>query len=90
MIAAYKDSGDRRAVERILALHAKMLHHLVRRCANTSGEPYEDLLQVGRLGLLKAINGYNAGSGAQFSSYAYAMIDGELRHQRGSCPPRVY
>jgi RNA polymerase sigma-B factor len=72
--------GDRRAIEDILALHGKLLNHLVRRYAGSSGESYEDLLQVGYVGLMKAVNGYKTDSTAKFSSYAYAMIDGELRH----------
>jgi len=80
LLEAYRDRGDRRAIERILSLNAKILKSLVRRYANCSGEPYEDLLQVGYLGLIKAVNGYNTTSGAKFSSYAYAMVDGELRH----------
>ena len=77
---AYRDRGERHAAERILALHGKILNHLVRRYAGSSGETYEDLLQVGYIGLMKAINGYRVDLGAKFTSYAFAMIDGELRH----------
>src|SRR5215218_8893922 len=80
LVEAYRDRGDRHAVERILALHGKILNHLVRRYASSSGETYEDLLQVGYIGLMKAINGYRVDLGAKFTSYAFAMIDGELRH----------
>ena len=80
MIRDYRERGDRRAIERILAMQGKLLNHLVRRYAGSSGEPYEDLLQVGYVGLIKAVNGYRTDSGARFTSYAYAMIDGELRH----------
>ena len=80
LVEAYQEKGDRRAVERILALHGKLLNHIVRRYAGSSGEPYEDLLQVGYVGLIKAINGYETDSDAKFSSYAYSRIDGELQH----------
>jgi RNA polymerase sigma-B factor len=80
LIAAYRENGNRRAVERIFAIHGKILNHIVRRYASSSGEPYEDLLQVGYVGLIKAVNGYKMDSDAKFSSYAYAVIDGELRH----------
>jgi RNA polymerase sigma-B factor len=81
LIEAYRTSGDRRAIERIFSMHAKILNHIVRRYSQISGEPYEDLLQVGYIGLIKAVNGYKPDSSeARFSSYAYAMIDGELRH----------
>jgi RNA polymerase sigma-B factor len=80
LIEAYRERDDQRAFERILALHDKLLHHLVCRYAVTSGEPRDDLLQVCYVGLLKAIDGYKADAGAKFSSYAYAMMDGEIRH----------
>lgn len=80
LVKDYREKGDRRAVERIFALHGKILNHIVRRYAGSSGEPYEDLSQVGYVGLIKAVNGYKTNSKAKFSSYAYAMIDGELRH----------
>jgi RNA polymerase sigma-B factor len=80
LIEAYRDRGDRRAIERIVSMHGKILKSIVRRHAVSSGEPYDDLLQVGYVGLIKAIKGYKTDSEAKFSSYAYAMIDGELRH----------
>lgn len=80
LVTAYRENGDRRAVERILAVHGRILNHIVRRYASSAGEPYEDLLQVGYVGLIKAVHGYKTGSTAKFSSYAYAMIDGEIRH----------
>src|SRR5215216_6366658 len=80
LIEAYRERGDRAAVERILAMHGRLLKHIVRRHAASSGETYEDLLQVGYLGLIKAVNGYRIDSGARFDSYAYSMIEGEIRH----------
>jgi RNA polymerase sigma-B factor len=61
-------------------MNGKILNHLVRRYAATSDEPYEDLLQVGYVGLMKAINAYRSDSQAKFSSYAYSMIEGEIKH----------
>jgi RNA polymerase sigma factor (sigma-70 family) len=80
LIEAYRERGDRAAIERILAMHGKLLNHIVRRHAVSSGETYEDLLQVGYVGLIKAVNGYRIDSDAKFDSYAYAMIEGEIRH----------
>ncbi len=80
LIREYRELGDQRAIEHILAVHGKLLNHLVRRYVGASGEPYEDLLQVGYVGLVKAVNGYETGSKASFSSYAYSRIDGELQH----------
>src|SRR5918999_4573739 len=80
LVEAYREQGDQRAFERILALHDKLLNSIVGRYASSSGEPYEDLLQVGYVGLIKAVNGYETGSKAAFSSYAYSKVDGELQH----------
>ena len=80
LIEVYRERGDRRAIERLLALNTKILHHLARRYARSSNEPFEDLLQVGYVGLMKAVNNYGLDSETKFSSYAYAMIEGELRH----------
>src|SRR5215213_9402171 len=74
LIEAYRERGDRRAVEQIVSINAKILNHIVRRYASASDESYEDLLQVGYVGLMKAIKGYRLDSEAKFSSYAYSMI----------------
>src|SRR5215218_8905485 len=80
LIEAYRERGDRRAVERILSMNSKILNHIVRRYVSASEESYEDLLQVGYVGMMKAINGYRLDSEAKFSSYAYSMIEGEIKH----------
>src|SRR5688572_27846432 len=80
LIDAYRERGDRRAVEQILSMNVKILNHIVRRYTSSSDESYEDLLQVGYVGMMKAINGYRLDSEAKFSSYAYSMIEGEIKH----------
>ena len=80
LIEAYRQRGDRRAIERVISMNVKILNCLVRRHAGSSNEPYEDLLQVGYVGLMKAVNGYRLDSEAKFSSYAYTMIEGEIKH----------
>src|SRR5215203_6918735 len=80
LIEAYRDRGDRGAIERLFSMHARVLNHLVGRYAACSEEPYEDLHQVGYVGLMKAVNGYRLDSEAKFSSYAYSMIEGEIKH----------
>src|SRR5215217_4812214 len=80
LIEAYRERSDRRAVEQIFSMNVKILNHIVRRYASASDESYEDLLQVGYVGMMKAIKGYKLDSEAKFSSYAYAMIEGEIKH----------
>src|ERR671915_882415 len=80
LIEAYRERGDRRAVEQILSRNVKILSHIVGKYVSSSDESYEDLLQVGYVGMMKAVNGYRLDSEAKFSSYAYAMIEGEIKH----------
>ncbi len=80
LIEAYRERGDRRALERIFSMNVKILNHIVQRYVSSSNESYEDLLQVGYVGMMKAVNGYRLDSEAKFSSYAYSMIEGEIKH----------
>jgi len=45
-----------------------------------SGEPLEDLEQVGYIGLINAFNLYNHERGVKFETYATWLISGEIRH----------
>jgi len=45
-----------------------------------SGEPLEDLEQVGYIGLMNAFNLYNQEKGVKFETYATWLISGEIRH----------
>jgi RNA polymerase sigma-B factor len=60
--------------------------HLVRSCVaryRRSPEPAEDLMQVGYVGLLKAINNFDPGVGGSLAAYAQPCISGEIkRHFR--------
>lgn len=59
-----------------MPLVKKIAHTLARR----STDPIEDIIQVGSIGLLKAIRLYNANVSKNFKSYAIYMITGEIRH----------
>lgn len=45
-----------------------------------SGEPLEDLVQVGYIGLLNAVHNFELKRGNKFSTYATYLIKGEIRH----------
>ncbi|MGH3734579.1 MAG: RNA polymerase sigma factor SigF [Micromonosporaceae bacterium] len=68
--------------ERVIELYLPLAEYLARRFRNR-GEPYDDLSQVAVVGLIKSVDGYDAGRGVEFASYAIPTIVGELkRHFR--------
>jgi RNA polymerase sigma-B factor len=76
-------SGERAAICEVLV---KRYAHLVRACVRPyrqSPEPVEDLMQVGYVGLLKAIGNFDPAAGDSLSAYAAPCISGEVkRHFR--------
>lgn len=70
--------GDTAAREQLLQENTGLIWSIVRRFYGRGTEP-EDLYQLGCLGFLKAIDGYDAAYGTQFSTYAVPKIAGEIR-----------
>jgi RNA polymerase sigma-B factor len=62
----------------LVALHLPLVEHCARRFRNR-GEPFEDLVQVGTIGLIKAIDRFDLDRGVEFSTYATPTIIGEIK-----------
>ena len=87
--ADYARSRDAALRERIAAAH-EWLVWLSARKMRRRDEPLDDLVQVARIGLLHAIDRFDASFGVSFHTYASSTIDGELRrHYRGTWRVRV-
>ncbi len=66
----------------LVTLHLPLVEHCARRFRNR-GEPLEDLVQVGTIGLIKSIDRFDLERGFEFSTYATPTIIGEIkRHFR--------
>jgi RNA polymerase sigma-B factor len=77
-------SAATRSVARddLVHLHLSLVEHCARRFRNR-GEPYEDLVQVGTIGLIKAVDRFETDRGVEFSTYATPTVIGEIkRHFR--------
>ncbi|MHB1468960.1 MAG: sigma-70 family RNA polymerase sigma factor, partial [Solirubrobacteraceae bacterium] len=70
--------GDLAARDELVRRFLPLAHKLARRYSRSS-EPYEDLVQVASLGLLKAVERYDPRREASFTSYAIPTITGELK-----------
>ena len=66
------------AREGLVHLHLPLVEHCARRFRNR-GEPFEDLVQVGTIGLLKSVDRFDTDRGVEFSTYATPTIIGEIK-----------
>ena len=70
--------GDDEAKTALLQHNLPLIKSIVRRYQNKQIE-YDDLIELGTLGLIKAINNYKHEFGVRFSTYAVPMIAGEIK-----------
>jgi RNA polymerase sigma-B factor len=64
--------------ERLVEMHLHLVAYFARRYVNR-GEPFDDLLQAGSLGLVKAVDRFDPDRNVAFSTYAGPTILGEIR-----------
>lgn len=70
--------GDEDACERVLTENVGLIRSVARRFSGRGVEP-DDLYQLGCLGFIKAVKGFDLTYGTQFSTYAVPKIAGEIR-----------
>ena len=71
-------AGDQQASEKLVAENSGLIWSVARRFMGRGTEP-DDLYQLGCLGFLKAVEGFDIRYGTQFSTYAVPKIAGEIR-----------
>ncbi|WP_370249529.1 RNA polymerase sigma factor SigF [Nocardioides sp.] len=72
------DAERSTARDDLVHLHLPLVEHCARRFRNR-GEPYEDLVQVGTIGLIKSIDRFDTDRGVEFSTYATPTVIGEIK-----------
>lgn len=70
--------GDREASERLVTENSGLIWSIARRFIGRGVET-DDLFQLGCMGFLKAVEGFDTAFGTQFSTYAVPKISGEIR-----------
>ena len=84
LFRAWQGSGDQAAREELVQRYMPLARVLARRYRHTS-EPFEDLVQVASLALLKAIDRYDPELGHSFKAFAVPTILGEMRRYFRDC-----
>lgn len=76
-------NGDKMAKDELILHNMRLVAHVAKRYSS-SEEEMEDLLSIGTVGLIKAVNTFKADFGSRFATYAIRCIDNEmLMHFRG-------
>ncbi|MTV49398.1 RNA polymerase sporulation sigma factor SigK [Heliobacillus mobilis] len=69
--------GDEQARNKLIEHNLRLVAHLVKKFDGT-GENNDDLISIGTIGLIKAINTYNADKGTKLATYAARCIENEI------------
>ena len=81
--------GDERALEQLVVDNMALVRSVAIKFKDR-GTEYEDLVQIGTIGMLKAIRSFDVERGTAFSTYAVPLIVGEIRkHLRDDGPIKV-
>lgn len=82
-------SGDKHAREKLINGNLRLVLSVIQKFANR-GESFDDLFQIGCIGLIKSIDNFDINQNVRFSTYAVPMIIGEIRrHLRDNNSIRV-
>ena len=77
-----KAADYKRTRDTLILINLGLVEKIAGRYAQDGVEVFEDLVQVGVIGLIKAVDRYNPAKGTAFSSYAVPYIRGEILHHR--------
>lgn len=85
LLRRYRTQGDPWARDELTERCMPLVRSIARRYT-ASREPFEDLVQAGSVGLVKAVDRFDLDAGHRFVSYAIPTIQGEIRrHFRDHC-----
>ncbi len=80
LLVAYHQKPSVSLRNQLVRLNAGLVRKIAHQVSHQCAEPYEDLEQIGYLGLIRAIERFNPAQGCAFSSFAVPYIRGEMLH----------
>jgi RNA polymerase sigma-B factor len=84
LAARYAATRDPAIRERLILTHRHLVEALAARFCRR-GAPLEDLVQVGCIGLIQALDRFDPSRGVKFTTYAVSTIVGEIKHYFRNC-----
>lgn len=70
-------AGDTKAREKLIEHNLRLVAHIVKKYY-TSAEDQDDLISIGTIGLIKAVDTFNDANGARFATYASKCLQNEI------------
>ena len=80
LLVAYQHKPSVALRNKLVRLNTGLVRKIAHRVSHRCTEPYEDLEQIGYMGLIRAIERFNPAQGYAFSSFAVPYIQGEMLH----------
>ena len=80
LLSEYSKTKDKAIRDKIVQNTISLVKRISYGLARRSTDPVDDLIQVGSIGLVKAIEQFDPNAGAKFHTYATHLITGEIRH----------
>lgn len=80
LLMQYQHSPTVQIRNQLVRLNAGLVRKIAHRVSHQCSEPYEDLEQIGYIGLIRAIERFNPAQGCAFSSFAVPYVRGEMLH----------
>lgn len=74
---AFRRDGDEKAREKLILHNLRLVAHIVRKYYSSS-KFGEDLVSIGTIGLVKAVDSFDPGNGARFATYGARCIQNEI------------
>ena len=71
------EKGDKSAKDKLIEHNLRLVAHIAKKYNNSKSDP-DDLISIGTIGLIKAINTFNSSKNTKLSSYASRCIENEI------------
>ncbi|MBE7039867.1 MAG: RNA polymerase sporulation sigma factor SigK [Ruminococcaceae bacterium] len=77
-LLALIQNGDEEAKEKLIEHNLRLVAHIAKKYSQSAGFDVDDLISVGTIGLIKAVNSYNGKKSVRLATYAARCIENEM------------